>query len=305
MKLFNLEKQTITEVEQSPFKSERELQNLIESNMEGVFNLKLIKSEFTVDQHRIDSLCFDEENKSFVIVEYKKGGSYSLVDQGFTYLGILLDRKADFLLELNEYTKQSWKKNEIDWEQSKLIFISSSFNSFQKKSVNFKDMPFELWEVKRYANGSIIFNQHESTSKASITTPNKRDSQSVISKVTQQVKVYSEETHIESCSDEIKEVYSRLKERILGLGEDVEMSVRKTYIGFKRRSVFADIIFQKKQLKLAINMKKGTLSDPMKISRDIEGKGHFGSGDYEIAVDGNSDLDYLMFLIGQSYSSKS
>ena len=76
MKVFRLNKTNLNEVEQIPFKLERDIQNLVEVNTESVFNLKFIQSELSVDKYRIDTLCFDEENNSFVIVEYKKGNSY-------------------------------------------------------------------------------------------------------------------------------------------------------------------------------------------------------------------------------------
>ena len=49
MKLFRLNKTNLNEVEQIPFKLERDIQNLVEVNTESVFNLKFIKSELTVD----------------------------------------------------------------------------------------------------------------------------------------------------------------------------------------------------------------------------------------------------------------
>ena len=41
------------------------------------------------------------------------------------------------------------------------------------------------------------------------------------------------------------------------------------------------------------------------ISRDVSKIGHYGNGDYEIKVNGDTDLDYLMVMIKQSYNSKS
>jgi predicted transport protein len=102
----------------------------------------------------------------------------------------------------------------------------------------------------------------------------------------------------------LKEVYNDIRERILELGSDIEIIPRKEYIGFKRGSNIVDIEFQKKQLKFFINMKKGELDDPMNISRDVSNVGHYGNGDYEIRVNKDSDLDYLMVLIKQSYKSK-
>mgnify|MGYP001152504971 FL=1 len=49
MKLFRLNKTNLNEVEQIPFKLERDIQNLVEVNTESVFNLKFIQSELSVD----------------------------------------------------------------------------------------------------------------------------------------------------------------------------------------------------------------------------------------------------------------
>tara|TARA_B110000046_G_scaffold179601_1_gene209060 strand:- start:169 stop:840 length:672 start_codon:yes stop_codon:yes gene_type:complete len=218
MKLFRLNKTNLNEVEQIPFKLERDIQNLVEVNTESVFNLKFIQSELSVDKYRIDTLCFDEENNSFVIVEYKKGNSYSVIDQGYTYLQLLLNNKSDFLLVLSQHFNKVLRMEDVDWSQSRIIFVSPSFNSYQKDSVNFKDLPFELWEIKRYSNDTVVLNQHRSNSKESIETLNPNTTDSTISQVSREVKVYTEERHVEFGSDELKEIYNTIRERILELG---------------------------------------------------------------------------------------
>ena len=129
MKLFIENKTLLNEVEQTSFKLEKDIQSLVEKNTENVFNLKLIKSELSVGQYRIDSLCYDEEDNSFVIIEYKKGSSYSVIDQGYTYLQLLLNNKSEFLLVLSQYFNRVLNIQDIIWSQSKIIFISPSFNS--------------------------------------------------------------------------------------------------------------------------------------------------------------------------------
>ena len=64
MKLFYKKDQTLDEVFADPFKLERDIQNLIENNVNSIFGYLLIASELTVGKYRIDSLCFDEENIS-------------------------------------------------------------------------------------------------------------------------------------------------------------------------------------------------------------------------------------------------
>lgn len=67
---------------------------------------------------RIDTLAFDESSNSFVIIEYKKGNSYSVVDQGYSYLSTMVNNKAEFILEYNEKTNDVLKRNDVDWTSS-------------------------------------------------------------------------------------------------------------------------------------------------------------------------------------------
>ena len=103
-----------------------------------------------------------------LLVEYKKGYSYSVIDQGFTYLQLLLNNRGEFVLLLSRYFGKLLNPEDIDWSQSKIIFVSPSFNRYQKDSVNFKDIPFQLWEIKRYTNDTIVLSQHKSSSDESI-----------------------------------------------------------------------------------------------------------------------------------------
>jgi RecB family endonuclease NucS len=76
-----------------------------------VFGYQFVKSELQLGTLRIDTLAFDNENKSFVIIEYKIDQSFSVIDQGYAYRGLLLNNKAEFILEYNEYKNQSLKRD--------------------------------------------------------------------------------------------------------------------------------------------------------------------------------------------------
>ncbi|MEA3307712.1 MAG: hypothetical protein U9Q34_08010, partial [Elusimicrobiota bacterium] len=143
------------------FKLEKELQNICEDNLSVLFGLEKIKSEFELDNLRIDTLAYDSKNKSFVIIEYKRGKNFSVIDQGYAYLSLLLNNKAEFILAYNENCNKNFRKKDIDWEQTRVVFISPFFTIHQKQSVNFKDLPIELWEIKRFANKILVFNQIE------------------------------------------------------------------------------------------------------------------------------------------------
>jgi RecB family endonuclease NucS len=64
-----------------------------------VIDLTLVRSEFAIKSRRIDTLAFDETSKAFIIIEYKRDKNISVIDQGFTYLGLMLENKADFIVE--------------------------------------------------------------------------------------------------------------------------------------------------------------------------------------------------------------
>jgi predicted transport protein len=305
MKLFTTKGNKLVSIDTSQFKLEKEIQTLVESNLEELFGLEFVRSEFPVKSFRIDSLGYDRENKSFVIIEYKRERNFSVIDQGYTYLSLMLNNKSDFILEYNENCKDNLKRDDVDWSQSRVIFISPNYTEFQKNSVNFKDVPFELWEIKKYENGLIGFLEHKTTSDVSISTI-KTDVESVVGSVTKEISVYTEEYHLEKNSrrkDFVKELYKSLKEKIIELG-DVEVIPRKSYISFKRKTNVVDIDLQNENLWLWINLKKGELDDPKNLTRDVSSIGHYGNGDYDLKVNDKTDLNYVMFLINQSYKKQ-
>lgn len=305
MKLFSLNNQVVKSITSKEFKLEKDIQNLVEKNLEEFFHLQFVSSELIIKNFRIDTLGFNRENKSFVIIEYKKERNYSVIDQGYTYLSLMLNNKSDFILEFNEKNNGSLKRDDVDWTQSKVMFISPQFTEYQKHSVNFKDVPFELWEIKMYENNSIGLLQHKTTSSESISTISP-DSGGVISQVSKEVKIYDEEYHLKRSKTRpewVNELYFSLKDRILNLGE-VEIQYRGNYISFRRKRPFVDVVFWNKGLVLMLNLKKGTLNDTNGLSKDISEVGHWGNGDYQITIDSYTDLDYVMFLINQSYKNQ-
>lgn len=302
MKLFSLNNQVVKSITSKEFKLEKDIQNLVEKNLEEFFHLQFVSSELIIKNFRIDTLGFNRENKSFVIIEYKKERNYSVIDQGYTYLSIMLNNKSDFILEFNERNNGSLKRDDVDWTQSKVMFISPQFTEYQKHSVNFKDVPFELWEIKMYENNTIGLIQHKTTSSESISSISP-DSENVISQVSKEVKVYNEEYHLKRSKtrpDWVNELYFSLKDRILNLG-DVEILYRGNFISFRRKRPFVDVVFWNKGLVLMLNLKIGILNDTNGLTKDISEVGHWGNGDYQITMDNKTDLDYVMFLINQSY----
>jgi len=298
MKIYTLNNAKLNEVSEKVFKLEREIQQVFEDNLETVMGLILVRSEFTIKNKRIDTLAYDKQAKAFIIIEYKRDKNVSVVDQGFTYLSLMLENKADFIVEYNEQLKQNLQRNDIDWTQTRVAFVSPSFTENQILATNFKDIAIELWEVKRYENNTIVINEVKKSRSAEsikpITEQNKE-----LKRVTDEIVVYTEENHLENTTDEIAELYEKFKNAILNLSDGIEINPQKYYIAFKKDRNLVDVEVQKKSLKFGINLKLGELEDSKGLARDVSQVGHRGNGDYQLQVDSDKDLEYIMSLFKQ------
>lgn len=303
MPIFNLNNLTLSIIKEKDFSLEKEIQKITEGNLDVIFGLEFVKSEFSLGDFRIDTLAFDKEAKSFVIIEYKRDKSFSVIDQGYSYLALMLNNKADFILEYNERLNTNLRKDDVDWSQSKVLFVAKSFTSYQQNAINFRDLPIELWEVKSFDNSTILYNQlisPESKESVKSITKNK-----TVESVTKEVKVYTVEDHLDGITEEIKEVFENLREKILNLGSGIREVPKKLYIAYKLSSNFVDIELRNKDIKIFLNMRSGELNDPKQIARDLTKPkpiGHWGNGDYEVILKQLDEIPYVLSLIEQSFA---
>lgn len=324
MNLFMNNNGVLETIDHHDFSLEKEIQKIVENNVEALFELKLVSSEFAVGDFRIDSLCFDEENNSFVIIEYKRGASYSVIDQGYSYLSVMLNNKSDFILEYNENHDRKLRREEVNWPSSRVIFIAPGFNAYQKNSVNFRDVPFELWEIKRYVGGIIVFDKYHSNSKASIASigaPNSDDlnrseMRSLVSRVSAEVVVFNEDDHVSKLSSHLVPVWLALREKLEQF-PDVTFYANQTYIACRKDNTVVCYIRPLRDL-INITILRGNLSPGGDKSRgyfDIDDPKKFsfekaktlkdgGSTQYYIIkLDSIKDVEYSIFLLKQKYDS--
>jgi len=286
------------------FKLEKGIQKLCEDNLSLLFGLKVVKSEFILQNLRIDTLAFDSKSKSFVVIEYKKDKNFSVIDQGYAYLSLVLNNKADCILEYNESNKVPMKRDDVDWTQTRVIFIAPSFTQYQVQSINFKDLPIEIWEIRRFGNDTISLMQVQpSGSIESVKTISSKSK--TIQGVSKEIKVYTEDDHLMVSNDEIRELYQQLKESLLAISDKIKVKPTKKYIGFITKTNFIDVRPQKKALKIWFNLKKGELDDPKALTRDMSKIGHWGNGDYELHLSDSENFDYIISLAKQSFKKNS
>ena len=303
MPTFKIKNTQLVPIKEIKIDLEKDIQSVTENNLQVVFGLKFISSEFSLQNFRIDTLAFDEEAKSFVIIEYKKDRSFSVVDQGFSYLSLMLNNKSDFVLEYNENVKDNLKREDIDWSQSKILFIAGSFTSHQRNAINFKDLPIELWEVKKFSNNTILFNLVRSlNARESIKTISKSK---IIDDVGRQIKTYTIDDHIKPSWKETRSIYEELSERILAIDQRFEESPQKYYIGYKiENSVIVALKTRKSKIVLELNRTQPKdVNDPeKKVKYRKNSLKYYNKHISQYNINSLEDIDYGMSLIKQVYN---
>lgn len=122
------------------FKNECEIKEIIECNMD-IFNLMFVKSEFktTNPPHfRYDTLCLDESNRVFVIVEYKNKPYSGLTDQLLAYPSALISSKREALNLYNEKYNKNLTEDDINWNQTRILVIATEFT--KKQQFGYKEL---------------------------------------------------------------------------------------------------------------------------------------------------------------------
>lgn len=308
MPIFKLNNKKLAKIKEDEkgFAYEKDLQVIVEENLKELFGLEFvsgrINKQFILDNLELDTIAFDPENKAFVIIEYKKDRSFSVIDQGYSYLALMLNNKADFILNYNEQKEANLKKSGVDWSQSKVIFVAQSFTPHQQGAIAFKDLPIELWEVSRFENNLILFNQLKAPeAKESIKTVSKSKT---VSEVSKEVKAFTLENHLSRGNEKIQELLKNLREQILSLDEQITEKPVQNYIGYKVNWYnFVSIHVYRGKLKVYVR-KKGLENDPEKRFTQVPKSYEWGKTPlWWIDISDESEIDFIMKVIKESYES--
>lgn len=284
------------------FDRESKLQRLTENNLEELFDLQFVQTEFEYKHLRIDTLAFNTKTHSFVIIEYKNKLEYSVIDQGFSYLSLLLNNKYYFIKKYNEITGLNLDIEDFDFSKTKIMIIAPSFTKYQLKSTEFSDLPFELWKVRLYENGCVSYDKIKNDSATSIR-------EVVLDKKNIQINLeslnYTEDDLLKDKSLEINELYYSLKERLLSEFDDLDMEIFKTLSSYKvNDNLICVVRFLSKSLSIWFFTKN--LDDSENRTKDLSKSSTGGSGvHYQIDLSSKDDFDYFMELFKQVYEEKS
>lgn len=113
-------------------------------------------------------------------------------------------------------------------------------------------------------------------------------------------KTYSLDDHLGSASNHVVTMFNQLRLRILDLSSSVREDVKSVYIAYKTSTNFVDVVVQKNNLLLYLNVGFDEIHDPKGICVDVTTRSHWGNGDVELSLSSIERLSDVVDLIRQS-----
>ena len=304
LKLFRISEGVASELASSSVALERSLQKLIEANMETLFGVRLLASEYSTGiRHggRMDSLGIDE-NGSPVIFEYKRAVNESVINQGLFYLDWLMDHRGDFqVLVLDRLGAEAAEA--IDWRNPRLICVASGFTKYDEHAVNQMNRSIDLVRYRDFEGELLALELIHSSRVDSVTSVDAPDVApgGGVSPAPATYKTVTE--YLEQSPPELKDWFGELDDYVRALGDDVTQKTLKYYVAYRRLRNFlcVEVLPARRQLTLYLKVNPDTVDLIEGFTRDVRQIGHFGTGDLEVRVSGPDALAQALPLVQRSY----
>lgn len=292
LKLFTIKNSTAAEIEGKSMEVEKSLQDLIEKNLETFLGVVFLASEHSTGKKhrgRIDTLGIDE-NGCPVILEYKRSTNENVINQGLFYLDWLMDHKAEFEKLVMDKAGKNYAEK-IEWPSPRLLCIAGDFTKYDEYAVQQIDRNIELIRYKRYGPELLLLELVNATTATPSHPPKKHHSDL--------------ESRMKKASKEQRDLFEALTAFLFALGDDVQMKPLNYYVAFKRIKNFACLEIHPKSGKILAYLKLNpdTLKLEKDFTRDVRKIGHFGTGNLEVAIKTDADLERSKPLFIRSYEA--
>ncbi|MCE5200737.1 MAG: DUF5655 domain-containing protein [Armatimonadota bacterium] len=295
IKLFRMDKNSVTEIKGTSVALEKSLQVLIEEHLEEFLGVRFLASEFTTGpKHggRIDTLGIDE-NGCPVIIEYKRAINENVINQGLFYLDWLLDHTGEFtLLVMNKLGKDV--ADSIAWNIPRLLCIAGDFTKYDEHAVQQIGRNIELIRYRHYGDLLLL-----DLVNAARTESVQESAQPSGGKQKTWDKTVSEQ--LEQADQGTKDRFESIKAYLLALGDDVQMNTLKLYVAFKKIKNFVCVQVQPKVITLYLRLDPASVEIEDGFTRDVSKIGHWGTGDLEVVIRSDDDFEKAQPLLAKAY----
>ena len=294
LRMFRMGKK-VEELASSRFDLEKKLQNLLEENMQTVFGVRFLASEYVIDQGRMDSLGIDENNAP-VVFEYKRSKDENVMSQGLFYLTWLMDHKDSFkLLVMEKYSKEI--ASAIDWDGARVICVANDFTNYDQGAIKQMNVNIALYRYRVFGKDLLYLErlgENDVTEKKARTLSSSRHSSNDYSQLTFVSK-------ISKASKSIRDLFVDVENYIRSLGDDITVAQLKYYKAFKKIANFVCVEVYQQSVILHLKLDVKTVAFEKGFSRDVTKIGHYGTGNVEIALRTSADFEKAKQYIRRAY----
>ena len=312
IKLFRLTAGKATELQGDASDLEKPLQTLIEANLEPLLGIRFLATEYSTGKThagRIDALGLDENNCP-VILEYKRSVGENVINQGLFYLDWLMDHQAEFkLLVMDRLGKPA--ADAIDWGAPRPVCVAADFTKYDGHAVQQINRNIELIRYRRFGEELLLLELANATSANAGRPASAKSAKAQKTQVTEPTTVKPGTTGDRSFAEwlpllppHLGELVASLDGHVLSLGDDVQRKELKLYVAFKRLKNFATLVPQKNRLLLYLHIDPAQVVPLPANGRDVSQQGHWGTGDLELALTSQADLDAAKPLILMAYEGR-
>lgn len=283
---------------------EKKLQTVIERNMETLFGVRFLASEFSTGRKhggRIDSLGLDE-NGAPVIFEYKRAVNENVINQGLFYLDWLMDHRGDFTMLVHKVLGPA-AAEDVDWSAPRLVCVAADFTRYDEHAIAQMGRSIELVRYRDFEGAYLALDlvgsvQGTAAAEPSVAPgkkpkPSKSPAAATVSDL------------LAKAPEGLASLYADLDAHLTAMGDDVTRTTRKFYFAYRRMKNFACVEVHPSSGTLLVYAKvdPGSIALEQGFTRDVSSIGHFGTGDLEIRLSAADHLERALPLLQKSYDN--
>ncbi|MFG3253326.1 DUF5655 domain-containing protein [Streptomyces sp. NPDC048172] len=302
LKVFRVRGGRATEIPGASVAVERELQSLIEANMEAMLGIRFLASEYRTGRHRgrVDSLGLDESGTP-VIVEYKRSRDQNVINQALSYLVWLRDHHHEFeRLVADRLGPEA--AGAVDWSNPRVVCVAGEFTYHDTVAVEEIGRRIDLVSYRVFDDVltlrliASVAGTRGASLRAKASNPAKAAEPGSAVSVQQQ--------RLDGASAKVRELFGAVDERLL-LPEGARVEPQQHYVTYRRLKNFASVRVLPRKEVVAVNLKL----DPAMVelvegfTRDVTKIGCLGISGVEVSLRSLADLERAEGLIQRSIAA--
>jgi len=296
--------------------------NYLES-VQAAFLLKESNTRFPRDEEMTRELTvkdiFNFRNRIYLLKKLENYDRKEPVDVGSYTIEHIVPQNEDLSPEWQTELGPDWKGIQAKWLHTIGNLTLTGYNSelsdrpFREKrdiKGGFRDSPIRLnrslASLDHWNDSAILARAQELASVAVRIWPIPTLPPEILGKYSkpsakEEAQPYTLEHFSSYLQGDVGELFNMLRKRILNLDSSVKEEPKKLYIAYKTTTNFVDVVPQKRQLRLSLNMQFDEINDPEGSCRDVSKVGRWGNGDVEVVLSSPHQIEYVMSLIQQSF----